>query len=106
MIGWEKHFFGTGISSASSIKCLRRWDNVCKCKDQGGLGVKNIRYQNIALLGKWLWKALNDKDVGWVKLLKARLLEGKLRGYIGNLLLVLLSFGEECGDVVLALYVE
>ena len=46
---------------------------MCKSKDQGGLGVKNLREQNIALLGKWLWKALSENDLDWVKLLKSRL---------------------------------
>jgi len=65
-------FFWSSTYSVSSIKCLR-CDNVCKSKDQECLEVKDIRDQNTALLGKWLWKALNEKDADWIKLLKARL---------------------------------
>ena len=50
----------------SNVKCLRSWTNVCKCKEKGGSGINNIRDDNVALLGKWLWKALNNDDSDWV----------------------------------------
>lgn len=31
------------------------WDTVCLPKDQGGLGVLDLRVTNICLLAKWLW---------------------------------------------------
>jgi hypothetical protein len=31
------------------------WDTVCLPKDQGGLGVLDLRVMNICLLAKWLW---------------------------------------------------
>jgi hypothetical protein len=33
---------------------LVEWDNVCTPIDEGGLGIRNIRRFNQALLGKWL----------------------------------------------------
>jgi hypothetical protein len=33
---------------------LVQWDKVCTPIDEGGLGIKNIRRFNQALLGKWL----------------------------------------------------
>jgi len=35
--------------------------------------VKNVRDQNMALLGKWIWKAINESDLDRVKILKANI---------------------------------
>ncbi|RVW43723.1 Transposon TX1 uncharacterized 149 kDa protein [Vitis vinifera] len=37
---------------------LVRWDVVCKPKTIGGLGLGNISWRNLALLGKWLWSKM------------------------------------------------
>jgi hypothetical protein len=39
-----------------------------KLKEKGGLGVKNLRLQNDALLLKQLHKFYNKEDIPWVKL--------------------------------------
>ncbi|GKV32990.1 hypothetical protein SLEP1_g41549 [Rubroshorea leprosula] len=41
------------------------WDKVCKSKKEGGLGVKDLRNFNFALLGKW-WSRLARDDEGLV----------------------------------------
>jgi len=33
-----------------------KWENICKLKDEGGLGVINLQDINKALLDKWWWK--------------------------------------------------
>jgi len=40
-----------GSGKIASVK----WDKVCLPKEDGGLGVKNIRIFNTALLAKWRW---------------------------------------------------
>lgn len=48
---------------------LVAWHNVCRSKEGGGLGVKNTRLFNIALLEKWLWR-IRTKNIGlWFKVL-------------------------------------
>ena len=33
-----------------------KWSRICRSKKKGGLGVKDLRKQNISLLVKWWWK--------------------------------------------------
>ena len=51
-----------------------KWDRVCRSKKKGGLGVKDLRKQNISLLVKWWWKL--DKNKGlWQDIVKAKYLK-------------------------------
>jgi hypothetical protein len=45
------------------------WTEVCKSKDNGGLGVLDLRTQNEALLLRHLHKFLNKEDIPWVSLI-------------------------------------
>lgn len=44
----------------------------CKWKENSGLGIKNLEKFNLALVGKWLGRALNEKNNIWVKVLVAK----------------------------------
>jgi hypothetical protein len=52
------------------------WDKVCRSKKKGGLGIKNLRRQNISLLTKW-WLKLDTHDGLWQRIVKARYLRNK-----------------------------
>ncbi|GKA86411.1 RNA-directed DNA polymerase, eukaryota, reverse transcriptase zinc-binding domain protein [Tanacetum coccineum] len=43
------------------------WDNICKPKDQGGLGLKNLGAWNEVLMIKHLWNVAVKKETLWVK---------------------------------------
>ena len=45
---------------------LAAWELVCRPKCKGGLGVIDIKTQNVALLLKHLFKFYNHHDVPWV----------------------------------------
>lgn len=49
-----------------------RWEEVCKAKYMGGLGIKNIVKFNYALLGKWRWRLIPNQECLWYKVLKSR----------------------------------
>lgn len=40
--------------------------------DDGGLGVKRMLQQNLALLAKWWWRFGKDKESLWVKVIKGK----------------------------------
>nr|KYP50798.1 Putative ribonuclease H protein At1g65750 family [Cajanus cajan] len=56
-----------------------RWSTVCKPKESGGLGVRDLEIFNISLLGKWKWRMVNEPNALWVKVLEARYGEVKKR---------------------------
>lgn len=39
-----------------------KWDTICKPKVVQGLGIKNIKIFNMALLSKWKWRLLEVND--------------------------------------------
>ncbi|GJW02174.1 RNA-directed DNA polymerase, eukaryota, reverse transcriptase zinc-binding domain protein [Tanacetum coccineum] len=53
------------------------WDAICKPKDQGGLGLKNLKEWNEILLVKQLWNVATKKDTLWVKWIHEEKLKGK-----------------------------
>jgi hypothetical protein len=54
-----------------------KWCKICRSKKKGGLGIKNLRRQNISLLVKWWWK-LDTQDGLWQRIVKARYLRSKM----------------------------
>ncbi|GKD54771.1 RNA-directed DNA polymerase, eukaryota, reverse transcriptase zinc-binding domain protein [Tanacetum coccineum] len=54
-------------SDDSKGKTKVAWKNVCKPKNQGGLGLKDLTIWNHTLLVKHLWNIANKKDTLWVK---------------------------------------
>jgi hypothetical protein len=67
-----QHNFLWGCGIAAKKICWVKWDQICLPKARGGLGVKNLDLFNLALLGKWKWRFLNDSGAVWADLLRFR----------------------------------
>jgi len=45
------------------------WGDLCKLKEERGLGFKDIRKFNFALLAKWRWRCISQEVGKWKELL-------------------------------------
>src|ERR1044072_4640785 len=68
----QSHFLWGGVEEGRKIHWVK-WEEVCRHKDVGGLGVKDVVLFNKSLLAKWRWRALVGEDGLWVRVLQARL---------------------------------
>jgi hypothetical protein len=73
LMRWKKNlrcFLGSGTDEGRNIASIS-WDNVCKSKEDGGLGVKKLELFNLALCAKWKWRCLLS-SASWQLLLRFR----------------------------------
>lgn len=60
-------------SSPSARKChLISWSQICKPKDEGGLGFRNLRVLNDAYMMKNAWNLVAHPEKFWVQVLRAK----------------------------------
>ncbi|PNX76937.1 cysteine-rich receptor-like protein kinase, partial [Trifolium pratense] len=64
-------FFWGGCEDFRKIAWVN-WKTICLRKEYGGLGVRRLREFNLALLGKWCWRMLVDREGMWFRVLAAR----------------------------------
>jgi hypothetical protein len=64
----QRQFLWGGSEGKNKINWVS-WSNVCKPKSEGGLGLKNLEKFNCALLIKWKWRMLVEKESIWYDLL-------------------------------------
>ncbi|GKV16853.1 hypothetical protein SLEP1_g27427 [Rubroshorea leprosula] len=75
----RRKFLWGGVEEGRKIAWVS-WDRVCCSKKEGGLGIKNLRWFNMALLGKWWARLAVEGDKG----LWSRVLLEKYGGKEGN----------------------
>jgi len=46
-----------------------KWETICKPKEEGGLGIKDLKRFNYALLGKWKWRLGKEERGLWSDIL-------------------------------------
>jgi hypothetical protein len=51
---------------------LVSWSKVCSPISEGGLGIRNVRIFNKALLGKWLWRYAHKREAWWKSVVDAK----------------------------------
>ena len=66
---YRKHCFWRGPNINAKGPPKAAWKMVCLPKEEGGLGVLNLKTQNEAMLLKNLHKFFNKVDTPWVQLI-------------------------------------
>jgi hypothetical protein len=67
----QRNFFWRRLSQKRRM-CWVKWEDICKPKKEGGLGVKNLCVMNLSLLAKWRWKLLLEGNELWKKVVMAK----------------------------------
>jgi hypothetical protein len=62
---WARAFFWAAKEEVNGGQCLVTWDAVCKPTCYGGLGVKNLALQGLALHVRWEWLCRTDPARPW-----------------------------------------
>lgn len=60
----QRNFLWGWGSEARKIAWVK-WENICKPKEIGGLGIRDTWNFNIALLPKWKWRLGMEDDGLW-----------------------------------------
>lgn len=55
---------------------LINWETLCKLKKEGGLRLRQAEMMNMAFLAKLGWRAINEPNSLWSRLLRAKYGEG------------------------------
>ncbi|XP_058749365.1 uncharacterized protein LOC131622352 [Vicia villosa] len=71
IISIQSRFLRCGNEEKKCISWVS-WANICKPKEEGGLGVKHMGLFNKALLCKWKWRILSERGSVWRDILEAR----------------------------------
>jgi hypothetical protein len=81
-------FFFWGGKDVRKISWIK-WDTICLQTANGGLGVKRLKEFNISLLGKWVWRLLEERESLWKVVLCAKYgEEGGMEGGCGLVMVV------------------
>jgi hypothetical protein len=73
----QRRFLWGWALGASKVAWVK-WEEVCLLEEKGGLAVEDLRWFNSALLVKWRWRLLNEKEALWKDVLSARCGENRL----------------------------
>uniref|UniRef100_A0A453S4S9 Reverse transcriptase zinc-binding domain-containing protein n=1 Tax=Aegilops tauschii subsp. strangulata TaxID=200361 RepID=A0A453S4S9_AEGTS len=71
----QGRFFWAGEGDKQKYHMVR-WSEICKPRDQGGLGIMSSKRMNIALLTRWLWRIANGEGGPWLRLIQQKYLRG------------------------------
>jgi hypothetical protein len=67
----QRDFLWGGLNDEVKLHLID-WDTVCSPISEGGLGIRNVRKFNQALLGKWLWRYAHEGEAWWRSVLVAK----------------------------------
>ncbi|KAI8543503.1 hypothetical protein RHMOL_Rhmol08G0223300 [Rhododendron molle] len=67
----QRQFFWGDTADKKKLH-LVKWETIAKKKEFGGLGVRRMMQQNLALLSRWWWRFNKDKNSLWVKVIRGK----------------------------------
>ncbi|GKV37508.1 hypothetical protein SLEP1_g45534 [Rubroshorea leprosula] len=67
----RRNFLWGGLGEEKKIKWVS-WERVCRKKECGGLGVKDLRKFNLALMGKWWGRLAKGEEGLWGKVIRGK----------------------------------
>lgn len=62
---WMRSFFWAGKDRVNGGQCLVAWDKICRPIQYGGLGIKNLKVQALALRVRWEWLWRTEPERPW-----------------------------------------
>jgi hypothetical protein len=71
LVSIQRNFLWGGASGKKKIAWVK-WSDICRSKEKGGLGIRNLRLVNISLLAKWRWRLLSAPNEVWAQTLIAK----------------------------------
>lgn len=76
VMGICRSYLWSGQAYTSKVPPIA-WDDVCRPKNEGGLGFKDSKAWNLAMLGKYVWSLATKEDNIWVKWVDHVYLKGR-----------------------------
>ncbi|GAU29820.1 hypothetical protein TSUD_223660 [Trifolium subterraneum] len=67
----QRNFLWGGLTKRRRINWVK-WEDLCKPKKEGGLGIRNLRLVNLSLLTKWRWRLLSGEGEVWKDIIVAK----------------------------------
>jgi hypothetical protein len=67
----QREFLWGGLRGGGKV-CWVSWKEVCKPRNQGGLGVRDVGKVNLSLLIKWRWRLIQKDNAFWKEFLCAK----------------------------------
>jgi hypothetical protein len=68
----QRNFLWGGASGDKNKIAWVSWKDICRPKEDGGLGVRDLKWFNVSLLAKWRWRLLVDDGTLWKNVLEAK----------------------------------
>jgi len=94
---YRKHYLWRGSEENNRINAKVAWPMVTKSKEEGGLGVLDLKTQNEALLLKNFHKFYNRTDIPWVHLIREKYYSnGRLPNHVKKRVILV----ERCLEIV------
>lgn len=67
-----RNFFWGSSTDARKINWIA-WHRICKARKMGGLGIRNLKLTNKALLSKWTWRYFKEKQLLWRRIIQEKM---------------------------------